>query len=413
MYAAFDLTLRGIFITPCVMFMRKYPLTLILLGFIATDFAYTGGDTPAPQDSCNEIDLVLSNKQHPNPMKEEYRPSLDYFNSINNLFYAVQEGRIATREVQINGKWVEEKYAEIPVYGWFLKSEGYDLFTVFQRMDYFTVCGGCYVGSCCYPVTYAQERVNFVPLKKWVPWQQVCRELDDPRNGKSVKRKILSQIKSENLYGLLKKKGIPSDAVFLDKYSPYVYRDNHMPDEEWMSMYDANGNPTDGSRRSSTTSRRAPAPQTTADKNLLVPPQRLWIEENPKAVETVPLPPPPATSNNTQPQYVPRNESQMIPTYVPEEEYLPPEPKEEVKQKTPAPEKITPPAAAPKAKKPVASSEPQTKPYPTAKPVPGKPGYVISPFTAEGEDPIYFDVRGLPSGTEAKDSASGKRFIVP
>jgi len=47
---------------------------------------------------------------------------------------------------------------------------------------------------------------------------------------------------------------------------------------------------------------------------------------------------------------------------------------------------------------------------PTAKPVPGKPGYVFSPFDASGG---YVDVTGYTSGQKVKDPYSGKIFLVP
>jgi hypothetical protein len=48
--------------------------------------------------------------------------------------------------------------------------------------------------------------------------------------------------------------------------------------------------------------------------------------------------------------------------------------------------------------------------YPTAKNVPGKPGYVFSPFDPSGG---YVDVNGYPSGSKVKDPYSGKVFLVP
>ena len=48
--------------------------------------------------------------------------------------------------------------------------------------------------------------------------------------------------------------------------------------------------------------------------------------------------------------------------------------------------------------------------FPTAKLVPGKPGYVLSPFDASGR---YVDVSGYTSGSKVKDPWTDKIFIVP
>ena len=48
--------------------------------------------------------------------------------------------------------------------------------------------------------------------------------------------------------------------------------------------------------------------------------------------------------------------------------------------------------------------------YPTAKVVPGKPGYVFSPYDPSGG---YVDVNGYTSGSKVKDPYSGKIFLVP
>jgi len=53
---------------------------------------------------------------------------------------------------------------------------------------------------------------------------------------------------------------------------------------------------------------------------------------------------------------------------------------------------------------------PQKADYPYAQPVPGKPGYVVSPY-APGSG--YVDVRGWAPGTEVKDPYTGKIFLVP
>jgi hypothetical protein len=64
--------------------------------------------------------------------------------------------------------------------------------------------------------------------------------------------------------------------------------------------------------------------------------------------------------------------------------------------------------------KPKTSSSPRTSStqadFPTAKAVPGKPGYVVSPFDSSGR---YVDVSGYASGTKVKDPWTDKIFIVP
>lgn len=52
----------------------------------------------------------------------------------------------------------------------------------------------------------------------------------------------------------------------------------------------------------------------------------------------------------------------------------------------------------------------QAPQYPTAKPVPGKPGFVYSPYDPNGG---YVDVTGYAAGSKAKDPYSQKIFIVP
>ena len=46
--------------------------------------------------------------------------------------------------------------------------------------------------------------------------------------------------------------------------------------------------------------------------------------------------------------------------------------------------------------------------FPTAKPVPGKPGFVLSPY-----DGAYVDVTGFKSGDKARDPKTRQIFIVP
>jgi hypothetical protein len=59
---------------------------------------------------------------------------------------------------------------------------------------------------------------------------------------------------------------------------------------------------------------------------------------------------------------------------------------------------------------PVAPSKPAKGDYPYGTPVPGKPGFVKSPYAA---DQGLVDVRGFPPGTEVKDPFTNKIFLVP
>jgi murein DD-endopeptidase MepM/ murein hydrolase activator NlpD len=71
---------------------------------------------------------------------------------------------------------------------------------------------------------------------------------------------------------------------------------------------------------------------------------------------------------------------------------------------TPAPPAPTPPPDAPK-EQPKAAAE-----LPFGKPVPGKKGFVTSPY--DGSAGII-DVRDIPPGTKVRDPYTGKVFRVP
>jgi hypothetical protein len=81
----------------------------------------------------------------------------------------------------------------------------------------------------------------------------------------------------------------------------------------------------------------------------------------------------------------------------------------------------TRPSASPRSSPPTVTQKPGPSPspsrsvttqtqYPTAKPVPGKPGYVFSPFDPSGG---YVDVNGYSPGQKVRDPYSGKIFLVP
>ena len=80
-----------------------------------------------------------------------------------------------------------------------------------------------------------------------------------------------------------------------------------------------------------------------------------------------------------------------------------PSPQEE---ETRPPTALTPrPSATPRS-----SSSNSAAQFPVAKPVPGKPGYVFSPYDPNGG---YVDVTGYQSGSKVKDPYSQKIFLVP
>jgi hypothetical protein len=65
------------------------------------------------------------------------------------------------------------------------------------------------------------------------------------------------------------------------------------------------------------------------------------------------------------------------------------------------------PRATPRTTPRVTTNEAQ---FPVAKPVPGKPGFVYSPFESNG---TMIDVTGYSSGQKVKDPGTNKIFIVP
>ncbi len=73
-------------------------------------------------------------------------------------------------------------------------------------------------------------------------------------------------------------------------------------------------------------------------------------------------------------------------------------------------ETAPPPSATPRSTPHVVVNSESAPQFPVAKPVPGKPGFVYSPFESNG---TMIDVTGYASGTKVKDPGTNKIFIVP
>lgn len=97
--------------------------------------------------------------------------------------------------------------------------------------------------------------------------------------------------------------------------------------------------------------------------------------------------------------------------------------KQNPSQPSPPPTPPVAPVVAPPATTPMPTPTPVTarvadtvapskskRDLPYGIPVPGKPGFVTSPFSPKSG---YVDVRGFPAGTEVKDPYTGKTFLTP
>jgi hypothetical protein len=108
--------------------------------------------------------------------------------------------------------------------------------------------------------------------------------------------------------------------------------------------------------------------------------------------------PPPRERRQAAKYPAPETTAENLPSQQPFNPNAPPPENAEANPSAPAP---TPPTAPTKAAK---------GDYPYGTPVPGKPGFVKSPFAP---DQGLVDVRGFPPGTEVKDPFTNKIFLVP
>lgn len=111
---------------------------------------------------------------------------------------------------------------------------------------------------------------------------------------------------------------------------------------------------------------------------------------------------PPAQKKRPAPRYPTTQQGQ----YPPQPQPFPQEPGGVSPTPAPSPTEV---AREPQSAPPPAAPQAAKGDYPYGVPVPGKPGFVRSPYSPDK----MTDVRGYAPGTEVKDPYTGKIFLVP
>src|SRR3954453_9286459 len=114
--------------------------------------------------------------------------------------------------------------------------------------------------------------------------------------------------------------------------------------------------------------------------------------------------PPPRNARRGPAKYPTQNAQQYPPQPQPFQEGVPQQPGP-VTETQPVPSEATTTTTAPAEK----TQGPAKGDYPYGVPVPGKPGFVRSPYSPDK----MTDVRGYAPGTEVKDPYTNKIFLVP
>jgi hypothetical protein len=150
---------------------------------------------------------------------------------------------------------------------------------------------------------------------------------------------------------------------------------------------------------------------TTETTYLNTPPENQGPGPQPYAAQSAPVNPPPVNPAPAQTQQTQRRvavQEQPREPQPPAENITTPPPRKVAEKERSAATRTSElkPSDPPK----VASNDKVTGDLPYAKPVPGKPGYVFSPYDKNGG---YVDVTGYSPGQKVKDPYSGKVFLVP